>query len=95
MPFHQRMQSSSAVDDMMAELARARTKFPTPFHSPHEGWAILMEEVEELKREAFWGVPADRRALMRKEAIQCAAMALRFVEDCCDTEQVSNTGMPN
>ena len=85
----------TAVDDVMAELARARRKFPTPFHSPHEGWAILHEEVEELKREAFWGQPLDHRWLMRKEAIQVAAMAIRFIEDCCDIEPVSNTGEPN
>ncbi|BFL40808.1 hypothetical protein H8S45_14915 [Agathobaculum sp. NSJ-28] len=33
------------------ELAAANEKFP-PFHSAHEGWAVLKEEVEELETEA-------------------------------------------
>jgi hypothetical protein len=32
------------------ELARANEKFP-PFHSAHEGWAVLLEEVEEVRQE--------------------------------------------
>lgn len=69
----------------MAELARARAKFPA-FNSAHEGYAVLLEEVEELKNEVFWGPskPYGRAALMRAEAIQVAAMALRFIEDICD-----------
>ena len=33
------------------ELAAAHETFP-PFHSAHEGWAVLKEEVEELETEA-------------------------------------------
>ena len=32
------------------ELAAANEKFP-PFHSMHEGWAVIMEELDELKTE--------------------------------------------
>lgn len=32
------------------ELASANEKFP-PFHSAHEGWAVLLEEIKELKAE--------------------------------------------
>jgi hypothetical protein len=82
--------------DVITELNRARKKFPK-FNSAHEGYAILLEEVEELKREVFWGpthsiddvadlMPkAERRRIrMRAEAVQVAAMALRFIEDVCD-----------
>lgn len=32
------------------ELAAANEKFPQ-FHSPHEGWAVILEEYEELEDE--------------------------------------------
>lgn len=48
-----------------------------PFHSAHEGFAILLEEVDELWEEVKFGTP--ERA--REECIQVAAMALRFLKD--------------
>lgn len=60
------------------ELDRATAKFG-PFLSAHEGYAIIKEEVDELWDEIKKG---DRQPeLMRKEAIQIAAMAVRFVLD--------------
>lgn len=72
------------------ELARAREKFPRQQASAHEGFAVLAEEVDELwdlvklnPKKA--GLSDDEyRAKMRAEAIQVAAMALRFVQDVCD-----------
>lgn len=32
------------------ELAAANEKFPQ-FHSPHEGWAVMLEEYQELEEE--------------------------------------------
>ena len=73
----------SAFRDVSEELARARKAFP-PMRSAHEGYAILLEEVDELK-EWVWLKPEDRNtAEMRKEAVQVAAMAIRFIEDVCD-----------
>jgi hypothetical protein len=69
----------------MNEFYRATSEFPA-FHSAHEGYAVLKEEVDELwdevktKRVQF---PELHRAAMRKEAIQVAAMAIRFVFDVC------------
>lgn len=60
------------------ELERARIKHPTPIHSPHEGYAILLEEVREVEKEVFWG---ERKGL-KAELIQVAAMAQRMAEDC-------------
>lgn len=47
--------------------------------SPHEGYAVLLEELDELWDE----IKADRgrMASARKEAIQVAAMAVRYVLD--------------
>lgn len=43
---------ADAVDQAAtAELARARRKYPTPHASGHEGWAVLLEEVEEAAEE--------------------------------------------
>jgi len=39
----------SKIQQMITEeLQRARIKFPQPLNSPHEGYAVLLEEVEEL-----------------------------------------------
>lgn len=69
----------SAVDDIQAELARARAKFG-PMHSGHEGLAVVEEEFEEFKAEVFHGSRENARA----EAVQLAAMAQRFIEDVSD-----------
>ena len=53
------------------------------FHSAHEGYAVLLEEVEELKAWV-WRKRQDRAAsAMSKECIQVAAMAIRFIVDVC------------
>ena len=63
------------------EVRRGMTKFPKPQNSPHEGYAVLLEEVDELwdhvKQNTGRGVEA------RKEAIQVAAMALRYIYEVC------------
>lgn len=67
---------------MAEELNSAERKFP-PFNSAHEGFSILAEEVDELwdeVKKGSKGSPSDLRA----EAIQVAAMAIRFVKDVCD-----------
>jgi NTP pyrophosphatase (non-canonical NTP hydrolase) len=68
------------VDEVTLELDRARAKFPA-FHSAHEGFAVLMEEVDELWDEVRANGSRER---MRAEAIQVAAMALRFISDVCE-----------
>ena len=69
------------------ELIRAMT-IHAPFHSPHEGYAVILEELDELKDEVWASKPGSDRAAMRKEAIQVAAMALRFVQDVCDLREL-------
>lgn len=65
------------IEDVVTELDRAERTYP-PFRSPHEGFAILWEEVDELWDEVKRKSP--RHADMRKEAVQVAAMALRFLK---------------
>jgi hypothetical protein len=64
------------------EIEFAVAKFP-PFSSAHEGYAILWEEVDELWDEVK-NNKHDDGAKQRKEAIQVAAMAIRFVLDISD-----------
>lgn len=64
--------------DVRAEVDRA--KIWPGFNSAHEGYAVLAEEVDELWDQVK--VNQKRRDLvaMRAEAIQVAAMAVKFVE---------------
>lgn len=69
-----------AIEATRTELLKAREYFP-PFRSPHEGLAIILEEYEELKKEVFKQHDVRSTELMRREAKQVAAMALRFMID--------------
>lgn len=60
------------------ELRHASEKFPA-FNSPHEGLAVIWEEFEELKQHVWENTGSSVEAAM--EAIQIAAMALRYVHD--------------
>ena len=50
-------------------------------HSPHESYAVLLEEVDELWAEVKTNPRKNpmRNEHMREEAIQVAAMAVKFV----------------
>ncbi|MFA5379076.1 MAG: hypothetical protein WC455_25195 [Dehalococcoidia bacterium] len=73
----------AATRDARIEYYAAAGQHP-PFSSPHEGYAILLEEMRELERAVFLRQPnPDRQRMMRAEATQVAAMALRFITDCC------------
>lgn len=67
-----------AASEAVAEVRRAMTLFG-PFKNGHEGWAIIREEVDELWDEVKHNKATDHVARQRKEAIQIATMALRFV----------------
>lgn len=71
------------TDMLLYELSRAR-KHHSRFNSAHEGYAVILEELDELKEEV-WKKSADRDVgQMRREAIQIAAMALRFALEVCE-----------
>lgn len=71
------------LEDIKAELDSA-SEGHKPMHSPHEGWAVILEEVDELWDEVKLKSSKRDKARMRKEAIQIAAMAARFVSDLID-----------
>lgn len=67
------------------EHSKAISCYPK-FASAHEGLAVLEEEFEELKAEVFKNNRNRNYDDMRKEAIQVAAMAIRFVIDVAPKE---------
>lgn len=70
------------IDLVRKELLEACYVYPAMV-SAHEGMAIILEEVDELK-EIVWKKPQLRsKEDMRREAVQIAAMALRFIFDVC------------
>lgn len=72
------------VDEVRAELQRARAAHPGAFNSAHEGFAVLDEKRDELWQEVKHGSKATRNQRMHDECIQIAAMAFRFLEDVTD-----------
>lgn len=77
----------NAIVDAAFEINRARGTlgFP-PMRSAHEGFAILMEEFDELKAHVWTNQKKRDIAAMRAEAIQVAAMALCFAAEVCNEE---------
>ena len=68
--------------EIEAELQRAK-KYPA-FHSPHEGYGVILEELDELWDEIKANKTCTGNRLMRYEAIQVAAMAVKFVDNLCE-----------
>ena len=65
------------------EHNKATKKFGE-FHNAHEGYAVLLEEVDELWENVKLNQSNTARDIkMMQEAIQVGAMALRFIIDCC------------
>jgi NTP pyrophosphatase (non-canonical NTP hydrolase) len=67
--------------DIFDEVMSAIEKHPS-YNSAHEGYAVLLEEVDELWEEVR--KRQKDKARMRAEAIQVAAVAIRFVLHVCD-----------
>jgi hypothetical protein len=82
---------SSFADNVAIELKRARSLHP-PISSAHEGYAVILEELDE-----FWEEVRKRRSKrdalrMYDELVQVAAMAQRVAED---TVLLSREDLPN
>jgi hypothetical protein len=68
--------------DIEIECNNAMNQYPN-FASTHEGYAVIKEEVDEL-----WDLVKSNKGVkgnikFRKECIQIAAMAVRFIKDLC------------
>jgi len=67
----------------VSEAQQAILDWP-PFNSAHEGFCVLKEEVDELWDHIKTNQKKRDLVAMRKEAIQVAAMALRFAAEVCN-----------
>lgn len=76
---------SYVFSEVEEEVNSAMEAWPK-FNSAHEGFAVLQEEFEELKEHVFMNQKRRDLEEMRKEAIQVAAMAIRFAFDVCNEE---------
>ncbi len=74
---------SAALYAVEQELKRARALYPSQ-HSAHEGYAVLLEEVDEFWDEVKMKKLDYQKA--RTELIHVAAMALRTIMDVIDPE---------
>lgn len=74
------MKTLQALALIETEARNAARHWPA-FNSTHEGYAVLLEEVDELW-EAIREKPRDM-IHVREEAIQVGAMVIRFLTDLC------------
>lgn len=81
--------TEQVANEIKEELETLPEKYAnSTFNSHHEGLAVIQEEFEELKDEVFFGAKnlieytdSTHRRRMRKEAIQVAAMCVRFIQE--------------
>lgn len=73
---------------VLDEFRKASENFPA-FNSGHEGYAVLKEEMDELWEAVKLNQKPhpERPDLMQKEAMQVAAMAIRFLHDVSFNEK--------
>ena len=71
----------SEINDVIKEIEKAKLKYGSEgFHSPHEGYAIIKEESDELWDEVK-AKSHDYKKLYT-EASHVACTAVRFMELC-------------
>ncbi len=71
---------ANIIYEIIEEFKFATNKFP-PFHSAHEGFAVIDEEHDELWDEIKGNKKEGSGERMKKEAKQVATMAIRFIYD--------------
>lgn len=76
---------AATCDQVFDEVMRAKQMFPVDFHNQHEGYAVALEEVDELWAEVKKNQRDYDLIAMRKEAIQAAAMFVRFATELTHT----------
>lgn len=65
-----------ALQAIRDEVERAET-LHAPIHSLHEGYAVILEELDEVKAEVWKKSSQRDMENIKKELVQCAAMCVR------------------
>jgi hypothetical protein len=82
-----------ALELVKREYDRAVDMHPK-FNSPHEGLAVITDQFRDLESQVFMPYSQRDPAEMQKEAIQVAAMAIRFIIDCTlDIKRTDRAGI--
>ena len=81
------MSLEKCINDTKIMVGKALAAWPK-FNSAHEGYAVLLEEVDELCDEVKKNQKNREIELMYKEASQVAAMAIRFMYEVCNEETI-------
>jgi len=76
----------AALLEVRIEIDRGARKHGK-FNSAHEGFAVLLEEVDELRSEVWKKIKLRDPRAMRAEARQVAAIAVRFMLECSNPEK--------
>jgi hypothetical protein len=63
------------LDLIRLEYRRATFRFPRPWNSAHEGYAVVLEELDE----AWDAIKRNDTSHAKREMVQVAAMAIRFI----------------
>jgi hypothetical protein len=82
---------ASVLLRVAAEVTRVAA-IHAPYHSAHEGYAVIAEELDEL-----WDEVKRREkdpARMGAEAVQVAATAIRFLIDVCGVDRAAPAPTP-
>jgi NTP pyrophosphatase (non-canonical NTP hydrolase) len=82
------MTGQDAANSLDVELAKADRKYGD-FHSTHEGFGVLAEEVAELLEAIHRGHRRD----IETEAIQVAAVALRIAKSLNNSTTRDRSGL--
>jgi|SRR5579859_6969055 len=77
---------SLALGDVELEARRAMSLWPIMANA-HHGYAVILEELDELKEHVWTNQNKRDIPAMRKEAVQLAAMCVRFIVDICNEER--------
>lgn len=79
------MQFNVAIAEIGAEYYQAKQNH-APMNSAHEGYAVILEELDELWDEVKKSPKKRDMEAMKNECIQVGAMCLRFLIDVCEED---------